>query len=126
MGRNSSVLSEHSERGDYALGNGVDYTNYTNHCDSLTAWRIEKARGTVLEARKVYEQGLYAFCLNRSYYAVFYAMQAANSLYRYDSRKQSGVISYFRKTFLKTGILNIFPRSRRQRQGVFRLIVRRQ
>ena len=74
--------------------------------NGLTEWRIEKARRTVIEAQKVYEQEMYEVCLNRAYYAAFYAMQAANSLYHFDSKKHSGVISFFRKTLLKTRIMD--------------------
>ena len=72
----------------------------------LTKWRVEKAESALSSAKKNLEINEYATCLNRSYYAVFYAMQAANSLYGYDSRKHSGVISFFRKTFLKGGLLS--------------------
>lgn len=72
---------------------------------SLTKWRAEKAKMALSSAEKNLKIGEYATSLNRSYYAVFYAMQAANSLYGYDSRKHSGVISFFRRTFLKGGLL---------------------
>ena len=49
---------------------------------------------------------MYEVCLNRSYYAVFYAMQAANSLYRFDSKKHTGVISFFQKNFMKTNLID--------------------
>lgn len=44
--------------------------------------------------------------LNRSYYAVFHAMRAANILHGYDSSKHSGVIAYFNKTYLKENIID--------------------
>ena len=74
--------------------------------NALTLWRLEKARKTLFDAQQLYQLEMYQFCLNRSYYAVFYAMQAANSIYRFDSRKHSGVISFFQRTFLKTGFLD--------------------
>ena len=72
----------------------------------LAKWRMEKAGKTLSDARELYRLGMYQICLNRSYYAVFYAMQAANSLCSFDSRKHSGVISFFQRTFLKTGLLD--------------------
>lgn len=45
--------------------------------------------------------GQYRTALNRSYYAIFHAMRAANILEGYDSSKHSGVIAFFNKTFLK-------------------------
>ena len=46
--------------------------------------------------------GQYKTALNRSYYAVFHAMRAANILRGFDSSKHSGVIAFFTKEFLKT------------------------
>ena len=43
--------------------------------------------------------------LNRSYYAIFHAMRAANILKGFDSSKHSGVIAFFNKEYLKEGIL---------------------
>lgn len=48
----------------------------------------------------------YRTSLNRSYYAVFHAMRAANTLDGFDSSKHSGVIAYFNKAFLKEGKLD--------------------
>ena len=72
----------------------------------LTRWRIEKAKETLADAEKLYGLGMYQICLNRCYYAVFYAMQAANSLFRFDSRKHAGVISFFQRSFLKTDLID--------------------
>ena len=74
--------------------------------NALTQWRIEKAKRTVSDANRLYSLQMYQFCLNRCYYAVFYAMQAANSLYRFDSKKHMGVIAFFQHTFLKTGLMD--------------------
>lgn len=67
---------------------------------------MEKAWKALFDARVNYEHGLYVTALNRAYYAVFYAMRAANSLYRFDSKKHSGVISFFQREFLKTELLD--------------------
>lgn len=48
----------------------------------------------------------YRTSLNRSYYAVFYAMRAVNVLEGFDSSKHSGVIAYFNSHFLKEGKLD--------------------
>jgi len=45
---------------------------------------------------------------NRSYYCIFNAMRAVLALDRFDSKKHSGVISAFRKNYVRTGI---FPTS---------------
>ena len=72
----------------------------------LILWRMEKARNALREAEANLNMGFYGVCMTRSYYAVLYSMQAANGLYQFDSSKHSGVIAFFRKTFLKTGLMD--------------------
>ena len=43
---------------------------------------------------------------NRSYYSIFHAMRAVLALEGFDSKKHSGIISTFRKNYIKT---EIFP-----------------
>ena len=52
------------------------------------------------------EIGQYKTSLNRSYYAIFHAMRAANILKGFDSSKHSGVIAFFNKEYLKENILD--------------------
>ena len=40
--------------------------------------------------------GQYKTSLNRSYYAIFHAMRAANIIKGFDSSKHSGVIAFFK------------------------------
>ena len=75
--------------------------------NSLTAWRIEKAQIALNSAKKNLAIDEYGICLNRCYYAVFYAMRAANSLYQFDSKKHSGVIASFHKDYVKTGVFAV-------------------
>ena len=49
----------------------------------------------------------YIVAANRSYYAAFYALKAVEILDNYDSKKHSGVISQFRKKYVKTGITTV-------------------
>ena len=72
----------------------------------LMQWRLEKAGRTLKDAEVAMRYHRYENCLNRCYYAVFYAMQAANCVYQFESRKHSGVISFFRQTFVKTGLID--------------------
>ena len=39
---------------------------------------------------------------NRSYYSIFHSMRAVLALEGFDSKKHSGVISYFRRNYIKT------------------------
>ena len=65
----------------------------------------ELAGYQMLEAAKEnLEIGRYKTSLNRSYYAIFHAMRAANILKGFDSSKHSGVIAYFNREYLKSGI----------------------
>ena len=44
---------------------------------------------------------------NRSYYCIFNAMRAVLSLDRFDSKRHSGVISAFRKDYIRTGVFPV-------------------
>ncbi|MCM1143292.1 MAG: HEPN domain-containing protein, partial [Lachnoclostridium sp.] len=44
---------------------------------------------------------------NRSYYAIFHCMRSVLALEGIDFSKHSGVSSYFRKQYIKTGIFDI-------------------
>lgn len=44
--------------------------------------------------------------VNRAYYAIFHAMREVLALKEVDFKKHSGVIQYFQKEYIKTGIFN--------------------
>lgn len=67
----------------------------------LASYRMERAREMLSASEDNLHMGQYRTVLNRSYYAIFHAMRAANILEGYDSSKHSGVIAFFNKTFLK-------------------------
>ena len=71
----------------------------------LAGYRLERANEMLEAAKKNLEIGQYKTSLNRSYYAIFHAMRAANILKGFDSSKHSGVIAYFNREYLKSGIL---------------------
>ena len=68
----------------------------------LSGYRLARAREALETASLDFAHGLYAASMNRSYYAVFHAIRAVNSLEGFDSRKHSGVIAYFNQAFLKS------------------------
>ncbi len=70
----------------------------------LAGYRMERASEMLEAAKKNLEIGQYKTSLNRSYYAIFHAMRAANILKGFDSSKHSGVIAYFNREYLKSGI----------------------
>lgn len=68
----------------------------------LAKYRMERAREMLVASEENLNIEQYRTFLNRSYYAIFHAMRAVNSLEGYDSSKHSGVIAYFTQMFLKT------------------------
>jgi len=73
---------------------------------NLAKFRIEQAHECLHVAEVNIEVSLKT-SVNRSYYCVFHAMRAVLSLDNFDSKKHSGVISEFRRRYIKTGI---FPK----------------
>ena len=72
----------------------------------LGKYRLERAKETLITAEENLNNRHYVDSLNRSYYAVFHAVRAVNSLYGFDSKKHSGVISFFNQNFIRTGIFD--------------------
>ena len=72
----------------------------------LANYRLERAKEMLTASEDNLTVKQYRTSLNRSYYAIFHAMRAANSLEGYDSSKHSGVIAFFTQTFLKTEIID--------------------
>lgn len=67
----------------------------------LANYRMERSEEMLLAADENLRLGQLRTSLNRSYYAIFHAMRAANILEGFDSSKHSGVIAYFNKNYLK-------------------------
>lgn len=72
----------------------------------LANYRLERAKEMLTASEDNLGVKQYRTSLNRSYYAIFHAMRAANSLEGYDSSKHSGVIAFFTQTFLKSEIID--------------------
>ncbi|MBQ3509667.1 MAG: HEPN domain-containing protein [Peptococcaceae bacterium] len=71
-------------------------------------YRLEKAKEEYEAALVLLENEHYRAANNRAYYSVFHAMRAVLVFDGYDSKKHSGIISEFRKKYIKSGI---FPES---------------
>jgi uncharacterized protein (UPF0332 family) len=65
--------------------------------------RIDKAHECLKDAETMLISGSYATSANRSYYCIFHAMQAVLTTVGFSSKKHSGSIAEFRKSFVKTG-----------------------
>lgn len=72
-----------------------------NEIKDLSKVRLDTAKERLGYAKKIFDIGDYKTVANRSYYAVFAAMRT-NGI---DSKKHSGIIAEFRRTYIKTGLL---------------------
>ena len=90
--------------------------------EELALYRIERAKEMLLAAEENIPIKQYRTSLNRSYFAVFHAMRAANCLLGFDSSKHSGVIAFFNKEYLKSDKLDRVqcPEAQRCRAKVHR------
>ena len=71
---------------------------------ALSKVRLETAKECLRDSRILLESDSFKSSANRSYYAVFHAMRAVLVFDEFDSKKHSGIISEFRKRYIKTGI----------------------
>ena len=78
---------------------------YAKESVDLALYRMEKAEECLTDAQDNLRWEKYGTAANRSYYAIFNAMRALLNLESLDFKRHSGVISAFRKTFIKTGVL---------------------
>lgn len=70
----------------------------------LSVYRIEKAKELLSQAEALLKMASYDGSINRSYYAIFNAIRALLALVSLDSQKHTGVIAFFDRYFVKTGI----------------------
>lgn len=73
----------------------------------LAWYRLEQAEQCLRTAKVVLEIGDYKAAANRSYYSIFHSMRAVLATKGLDAKKHSGIISIFRKEFIKTGFFDI-------------------
>lgn len=71
---------------------------------SLSKLRLDTAKECLNDSFVLINSQSYKASANRSYYAVFHAMRAVLVFDEFDSKKHSGIISEFRKRYIKTGI----------------------
>ena len=73
---------------------------------ALAKYRLEKAENDLRDARKNFAEEMFETAANRAYYAIFHAARAVLILDGQDYRRHAGVISFFRRDYIKTGILD--------------------
>ena len=71
---------------------------------ALANYRIEKSKACLKASKLLLDDELYSDSANRSYYAVFHAMNALNALDEKGFKKHSGVLSNFNLNYIKTGV----------------------
>jgi uncharacterized protein (UPF0332 family) len=70
----------------------------------LSEYRLDKANALLTQAELLLNNRQYDGGVNRSYYAIFNGVRALLALVGLDSQSHRGVISFFDRYFVKTGI----------------------
>lgn len=71
----------------------------------LSKYRFERAKEELEIAEMLFKAKKFLKALNSSYYSIFHATRALLALDRFDSKKHSGIISFFIRNYVKTGKL---------------------
>ncbi|MEW5766828.1 MAG: HEPN domain-containing protein [bacterium] len=74
---------------------------------ALISYRMERSKESIQAAEIMLENGMLASSMNRTYYAMFYAVQALLVLHGVSFSKHGQVKGYFNRELIKTGILPI-------------------
>ena len=70
-------------------------------------YRLDNAKEKLESAKLLLDAGKYRDSIGRSYYAIFTAVRAVLAKDKVDFSKHSGVIAYFQKEYIKTGIFDV-------------------
>lgn len=71
---------------------------------NLSEYRLQRAKQCLVSANALITIEDYQGAANRIYYAVFHCMRSVLAVEGVDFAKHAGVISYYRKNYIKTGI----------------------
>ncbi len=74
------------------------------HLRELADYRLHQARESLQEAAGLSQMSFWRGTINRAYYAMFYAVLALAVLRQQITNKHSGVLAFFDREFVKTGI----------------------
>lgn len=72
----------------------------------LSMARSARAKDCLNSARVLLAADDYKGAANRSYYAVFHAMRSVLAFDEIDMKHHSGIVSEFRRLYIKTGVLD--------------------
>lgn len=73
---------------------------------ALANIRFEKANECLADAEYLLSANRYKSAANRSYYAIFHAMRSVLAFDGVDMKHHSGIMSEFRRRYVKTGIFD--------------------
>lgn len=72
----------------------------------LVNYRINSAKDKINASKLLLEAGFFKDSVSKSYYAMFNAVRALLASRDVDFTKHAGVISYFQREYIKTGIFD--------------------
>lgn len=90
-----------------------------NKSDDLSKYRFTLAEEILANAGLCLDNKFYRDCINRSYYAAFYAIKAILAIESIDFKRHKDVIAYFNKTYVAT---DVFSRELGKRLGRLKMI----
>ena len=73
----------------------------------LMQYRLDMAKERLESSKLLLDNGNYKDSIGRSYYAIFTAVRALLAVDGVDFSKHAGVISYFQKEYIKSGIFDV-------------------
>lgn len=73
----------------------------------LVRYRLDLAEEKLSASKLLLDNGHYKDSISRSYYAIFTSIRALLANGGVDFSKHAGVISYFNKEYIKTGIFDV-------------------
>ena len=73
--------------------------------EALISYRLQRAEESLMAAEIMYEKNMLIFAMNRIYYSMFYAVQAALILQDISFSKHGQVKAYLNRELVKTGII---------------------
>ena len=79
---------------------------HENEKKALSNARFEHSKECLDAAQNLLDSSNYKSAANRSYYAIFHAMRAVLAFDGIDMKHHSGIISEFRRLYIKTGIFD--------------------
>jgi len=79
---------------------------------ALARYRLQQGREALSEAEILHRERAWRGAINRAYYAMFYAVLSLTVVQGYSTSKHAGVIAFFDREYVKTGI---FPKELSQK-----------